>query len=498
MVRIYDATARVSGLLLAGGLHTLLTSPASRWFRLAFEDPELQDVPEFADWLQRSEDRIASAIQRPEANFHAQMSEVYTELVFFGTAAVFIEDRVATGGIRFSTRPLQELYLAEDASGRIDTIFRKFKWTARQAVERLGKNAPEKAHRLVEKEITEEKLEFVHAILPNQDFSLRSGTIPIGMGSKRWESVMISVEESRTVSRGGFRTLPIAISRWQKEPWEVYGRGPGWTALPDAQMLNEMKRVTLKAGQRAVDPPLLVDHEGVLPSDLHVDPGGIIPVNVVNAQLSPPVQPLQSGSDFQITDILLSDTRRQVQDAFHHRLVELIRDPNMTATQVLELSAQVQRHMAPIMGRQQTEMLEPILERTWEIEQHAGRLPPAPPQLEGRNIQIDYVSPLMRSQRSSDAQAIINLGTIVANLAQVDRSVLDVFDADVALREVAQALGVPPRVLRSSEQIELRRTAAAMNAEEEAQDQKVMMGAEVAQKGASALKDFASAQGGTA
>jgi hypothetical protein len=263
-------------------------------------------------------------------------------------------------------------------------------------------------------------------------------------------------------------------------------------------MLNEMKRVTLKAGQRAVDPPLLVDHEGVLPSDLHVDPGGIIPVNVVNAQLSPPVQPLQSGSDFQITDILLSDTRRQVQDAFHHRLVELIRDPNMTATQVLELSAQVQRHMAPIMGRQQTEMLEPILERTWEIEQHAGRLPPAPPQLEGRNIQIDYVSPLMRSQRSSDAQAIINLGTIVSNLAQVDRSVLDVFDADVALREVAQALGVPPRVLRSSEQIELRRTAAAMNAEEEAQDQKVMMGAEVAQKGASALKDFASAQGGTA
>lgn len=487
MVTIYDATARVSGLLLAGALHALLSSPATRWFRLAFEDPRLQDVPEFARWLSVAEDRLAAAMTRPEANFHAQMSEVYTELVFFGTAAVFVEDIPGQNRVRFSTRPLQEMFIAEDASGSIDTVFRRFTWTARQAIERLGKLAPEKAFRSQEKSVGEEKCHFLHAIFPNRDQTMgRMGRI--GMP---WQSVLISVDESRTISHGGFREMPVAVPRWQKEPWEVYGRGPGWTALPDTKMLNEMKRVTLKMGQRAVDPPLLVDHEGVLPTDLHLDPGGITPVNAVQSVLSPPIQPLPNGSDFRITDALIGDTRRQVQDAFHHQLVQLIRDPNMTATQVLELSSQIQRHMAPILGRLQTELLEPIIERVFAIEARAGRLPAAPVGISESELRIDYISPIARSQKSSDAQAIVNFFTIAANLSQVDPGVLDIIDADAGMREIGQALGVPPSVLRTSDEVAQRRAAAAANAEEQAELQQALAMTKALQQGTQAAKTAA-------
>jgi hypothetical protein len=474
-MRIYDDTSKVAGGLLAGALHSLLSNPAARWFSLRFEDERINQIPEAQQWLYQAENAVFTALSRPKANFHAQLSEVWLDLVYFGTGALFIED-IPGEGVQFSARSPAELFLSEDAAGRIDVVIRRFRLSSRQAADLFGMSEiPEKQQKDIDQGKPEDKNEYLHFILPNKD------EVPgmLGPRGMPWASVYLSVDSKEIVSEGGFQEMPMAAPRWQKETGEIYGRGPGWNALSDQMMLNEMKRVTLKAGQRAVDPPLLVDNEGVLGggSGLHVDPGGVTIINAVMAQLNPPVQALDSGSNFNIGERLIADTRVQVQDAFHHQLIQMIRDPNMTATQVLELSSQMQRHLAPILGRMTTELLEPTIERTFAIEARSGRLPAAPQPLQGVPLKIEYVSPVARAQKSSDAQAVIQWLTVLSNLAQIDPGVMDIPDTDATARALADSFGVPPTLTRSPEQIEAMRQERAQQAEQNQQLQQLSVGA---------------------
>jgi len=466
---VYDGTSKISGGLLTGSIHSLMTSPAQRWFALGFEDPRLQRDAEAAAWLDLSEKRLYAALAAPAANFHAQLAETYIDLVYFGTGAIFIDD-VPGQGVRFSTRPLQEMFLAEDPSGRIDTMVRRFKLSARQAVSLWGDKAVS-AGKALGGSSFEDTAEYVHIILPNEDLIEQN----IDASGMPWASFILSTTDAAIMSEGGFQELPIATPRWQKDAGEVYGRGPGWDALSDQKMLNEMMKVTLKAGQKAVDPTLMIDSGAVLPGDLVTHPGGTIMVDTIMANMNPPIQPLVSGSNFNISQALIADTRNSVQNAFLKPLVEAVRDPRMTATQTLELSAQMSRHMAPILGRQQTEMAEPILERVFAIEARAGRLPPPPPQIADQPLKIDYVNPIARAQQTSDARAIIDFSGVVTNLSQVAPEVLDIVDWDATTRELGEALGVPPVAMRDARNVAARRAAEQQLAEEAEQERQAVV-----------------------
>ncbi len=460
MQRIYDDTSKVSSSLLSGAIHSLMTGPFSRWFEYRFENPRLQEDDEASDWLKLAERRIYAALGAPQANFNAQLAETYIDLINFGTGAIFIDD-VPGVGVQFSTRPLQELYLAEDPSGRIDTIVRRFNLSARQAVELWG-NKAESAFRSVQAGKSEGPSEYIHMIMPNDDVIL--GNIDItGMP---WASVFISPTDKTILEEGGYQEMPMATPRWEKDPGEVYGRGPGWNALSNQMMLNEMNRVKIVAGQLNINPPVMID--SALPGDLNFNPGARIFVDTVMGSLNPPIQPILLGGDPRMTSEDIIDKRKAVQDSFHHQLIETIRDPRMTATQVIELSAQMQRHLAPILGRLQTELLEPLLDRVFAIEMRAGRLPlPIPDIISDTQIKVNYVNPIAKSQTTSDATAIIDFSRIVGEVGQMIPSALHIYDADNALRELAEALGVPPSAIRDSDAVEVIRQGEAQLAQEQ-------------------------------
>ncbi len=457
---IYDDTSKQSGSLLAGAMHSLLTNPATPWFDLRFADPDLNEIPEAARWLHMTTRTLRAAVNRPRARFHSQMAELYIDEVYFGTAALFVHDAMGDG-VRFSARPLREIFASEDESGVIDTVFRFFPLSNRQAISAFGDNAPE----LVKKQVDdkpEDMRKYLHAIYPRDDFMPSM----LDVSGMPFQSVIIDMDTKSSISQGGFHEFPIAIPRWSKDAGEIYGRGPGWEALSDQRMLNEMKRVRLKAAQKAVDPPLLVDSDSVLGKNLFTTPGSVIPINASSSILNPPVQALESRARFDVAQLETTETRQQVMDAFQHQLLEMIRDPRMTATQVLEISAQVQRHLAPILGRQQTELLDPVIERVFAIEARAGRIPAPPAELSGQDLRIEYVSPIARAQKANDAKAIIDVFTAASNLSQVDPGVLDVIDFDVGLRTLADAMSVPPTIIRSLIEVQERREAAAALAQE--------------------------------
>ena len=487
---IYDNTGMLAAGLLSGGLHTLLTNSATKWFKLKLEDDRLAESDIVGQWLQFAEDQMYSAFNRPEARFMPQMHEVYTDVVAFGTSALYIEDD-AGRGVRFSARPLAEIYVAENQFGVIDTFFQKIPFTARQALMEWGEGRVPKAKKLVDKGQPEEKLNFLRFIRPNNDV-VPGNHDRTGMP---WAATWLSQEEKRIVFKGGFHEMPLLVARWSTDAGETYGRGPGMQSLPNAKMTNEINKTTLKAAQKATDPPLLVDDDGVL-TQIRTSPGSI------NVQRSThlgrdAIRPLvTTNPDVGVNT--LERERVQVRAAFHFELLQLLQDPRMTATQVIELSNRTAQLLSPIVGRLQVELLEPMIDRVFAILLRQGRFGRVPEELADQDVRVEYVSPVARAQKDGDAQAIVELFTIGANLAQVDPSVLDNLDSDEAMRLIAKAKDAPLSVLRSPEVVLERREAAAKVAQEQAQLQQAVEGAGAISKVLPAITAANDAGGGEA
>jgi len=101
-------------------------------------------------------------------------------------------------------------------------------------------------------------------------------------------------------------------------------------------------------------------------------------------------------------------------------------------------------------------MLRPLISRSFAILMRQGVLPPAPEELQGLEIDIEYVSPLAKAQRGQDVQAIVQAMEILTPLNQL-APVMDILDTDAMASHLADVLGVPAKVLRSQGEIKQMR-----------------------------------------
>lgn len=417
----------------------MLTNPATRWFDLRLAQPTaLRGDPAARLWLQGAGEALIEAFN--ESNLAPQLHELYLDLGCFGTGCLYVE---ADGGdLRFSARHPAEIYVAENAHGLIDTVYRRFVFTARQAVQEFGAEALGARLRGAAAKTPDAEFGFVHAVFP------RAERGP-GRGDSRnlpYASVYVSVDDQTVVSESGYHEFPYMVPRWAKVSGEVYGRSPGMTVLPDVKMLNEICRTTLRAAQKAVDPPLMMPDDGFL-GPVRAMPGGI---NYYRAGTADRIEPLVSGGNIGLGLEIEEQRRALIRSAFFVDQLQLSGGPQMTATEVLQRSDERLRLLGPMLGRLQSELLRPLIIRSVGILGRAGRLPPAPPSLLGATLQIDYISPVARAQRAEEVQSMARAWEAVAPFAGANPEMLDLIDGDRLLRHVVDRLGAPFSVLRSA------------------------------------------------
>lgn len=449
--RLYDSTAIHANELLAAALHAMLTNPATRWFdlRLARSGPAGND-PAARAWLQGAGEALLEAFA--ESNLAPQLHELYLDLGCFGTACLYVEED--RGGLRFSARHPAEVFVAEDARGTIDTVYRRFTFTARQAAQEFGAAALGARLRGAAARTPDEEFAFVHAVFPRAE----RGAAAADSRNLPFASVYVSVEDRHVVSQSGYHEFPYMAPRWAKASGEVYGRSPGMSVLADIRMLNEICRTTLRAAQKAVDPPLMMPDDGFL-GPVRAMPGGI---NYYRAGSADRIEPLNAGGNVGLGLEIEEQRRALIRSAFFVDQLQLSGGPQMTATEVLQRTEEKLRLLGPMLGRLQGELLRPLIVRAIGILGRAGRLPPAPPSLAGRKIEIDYMSPVARAQRMEEVQAIGRAWEIMAPFAAADASMLDLVDAEKLLRHVAERLGAPASMLRRpGEVLRLRRAREA-------------------------------------
>jgi hypothetical protein len=308
----------------------------------------------------------------------------------------------------------------------------------------------------------------------------------------KYISYYICLTSRMIMSEGGYNTFPYAVSRYVTAPKEIYGRSPAMTVLPDIKMINEMSKTVIRAAHKIVDPPLLLQEDGVLQA-FNTRPGALN-YGGVDDQGRQVVQALQSNARVDIGMDMMEQRRKVINDAFLITLFQILVDaPAMTATEAMLRAQEKGALLAPTMGRQQSEMLGPLIERELDILARSGILPPMPEALaeRGGDVEIQYVSPLNRSQRAEEGVAILRTLEAIAPIAQLDPSVMMRFNPDAIVKELAEINGVPAKILRSDEEIAEMRQQQAQQAEAQA----LLQAAPVAANSAKTLAETAALSG---
>lgn len=448
---IYDSTAPIALGRFAAVMESMLTPRNQKWHRLVAGDSALKKDRQVRLWLEEANTILFKHRYSPKANFASQIHQNYMGLGSFGTGCVLIDELDSGPGMRYRAVHLGEIYFVENHQGIVDKALRKFPLTARQARQKFGEDNLPPQIKAALATTPEKTFQFLHCVKPREDVAYGRSDYK-GMS---YASYYVSHDYKLLISEGGYNTFPYAISRYVQAPGETYGRSPAMDALPAIKTLNEEKKTLLKQGHRAVDPVLLLHDDGIM--DGFSLTAGALNYGGVNADGRPMVHALQVGN-LAIGDKMMQDERAVINDAFLVTLFQILTEsPEMTATEVLERVREKGMLLSPTMGRQQSEMLGPMIERELDLLARQHLLPPMPPALQEARGEYDiqYDSPLSRAQRAEEAAGLQRTVQWALEVAQVTQKqeVLDRFDWDTIVPDMADIQAVPARWLLGDEAV---------------------------------------------
>lgn len=486
--KVFDSKPMIALDRSAAVMDSMLTPRQAKWHNLRTSDETLNRDFSVQDWFHRVNNILFAARYSPKANFAGQNSERWISTMAFGTGVIFT-DFEAGSGLRYRCVNLRDVFILENHQGVIDTVYRCFKYTARQAAQRFGADAlPESIRKCLDDvKRQHDSFEFVHCVMPRTDYNSERADAR----GKPWASYYVAVKDKQMVSEGGYTSFPYSVSRYVTAPDEVYGRSPAMSALPDIKMLNEMAKTDIRAVHKLIDPPILLHDDGILGGGsmtVNMRPGGLN-VGGVDRNGRQMIQPFGTGARVDIADTKMDQRRQAIDDAFLVTLFQiLVETPRMTATEALIRAQEKGMLLTPTMGRQQSEALGPLIEREIDLLAFHRVLPPMPQALieAGGEYEIVYDSPMSRMQRAEELVGVQRTMELLAPFAQIDPTVLDIFDRDELARLTAEVSGVPTPVLRSPEALR------QLRADRAEQEQQAMM-MQAAQPLAGAMKDVAQA-----
>lgn len=472
-LKLFDSTAQQSNELLAGALHGMLTSPSMIFFGLSSGDPAIDERDDVRKFFAESTRRIHQVLNN--SNFQTEMHEVYLDLACFGTATMIIEedDRDL---IRFSARQIKEIFVAENNKGVIDEVYRMFKWDAKQIAQEFGEA---NLHRDVEEALKKgdgKKFCIIHAVYPME--------LNVETKVFKYHSQYMLLEQCHMLSEGKMRQFPYIVSRWSKGSGEIYGRSPAMTALPDVKMINEVMKTVIRGAQKTVDPPLMLPDDGmVLP--IITKPGGL---NYYRAGTGDRIEPFGNDARVDFGFQMLDDMRLRIRQAFYIDQLQLNQGPQMTATEVMQRTEEKMRLLGPMLGRQQSELLRPMIDRIFDVmlKKNVIEADEIPPVLSGRKLDVQYSSLIAKAQKSADVQGVLRTLEAVAGIAQFDPSALDNFDANKIVRHIAKLTDIPQELLRDNREIQQMRESRAQQQQQMMQQQQQGMALDNVQKAADA------------
>jgi len=151
----------------------------------------------------------------------------------------------------------------------------------------------------------------------------------------------------------------------------------------------------------------------------------------------------------------------------------------LNVPQVLEMQGEKAVMLGTVVGRLISDCFDPLVDRVFQIEWNAGRIPPPPDilvqQMGGSRITVHYMGPLAQAQRRLfRTQGIYQSLEALRPLAEIRPDVYDNVDLDVMSREIMEATGLSAKVIKDPRIVAKERAALAQQIAQEKQTQMML------------------------
>ena len=489
---IYDNSGTRALRTLGAGMMSGATSPARQWFRLATPDPELNSFTPVKLWLDDVTKRMQRVFQK--SNTYRTLHQMYEELGCFGTsAAIMLPDFQDV--IHHYPLTCGEYCISTDSKGRVCTLYREFDMTVSQMVKEFGlENCSVSVQNMYRTGSLDQWVPVIHAIEPRADRDIgKRDSKNMPFGSWYFE---VGGEDGQFLRESGFMQFPALVPRWSVVGGDIYGNSPGMEALGDIKQLQHEQLRKAQAIDYQTKPPLQVP-ASMKNRDVETLPGGISYYDGAANNGIKTAFEVNLNLQYLLNDIV--DCRERVRGAFYADLFLMLANmPNtrMTATEVAERHEEKLIMLGPVLERLHNELLSPLVDMTFTRMISSGLIPPAPQELQGMDLNIEFVSMLAQAQRAIGTNAVDRFVGNLGAIAQMKPDILDKFDQDQWADVYADMLGVDPSLIVADKDVALLRDARnrALAAKEQAavmqqQSQTVKNMAQAPTQGQNALTD---------
>ncbi len=477
--KIYDNTGTRALRVLAAGMMAGMTSPARPWFRLTTSDPDLDESAAVKSWLAEVT-RIMQMVFA-KSNTYRALHSMYEELGAFGTASTIVLSNYDTV-IHHYPLTAGEFAIATDAEGKVNTLFREFQMTVAQAVGQFGySNCSGTVRNLYDMGRLDQWLTVMHAIEPRT----QRDTTKRDARNMRWKSVYFEKagSEDQLLSESGFRDFTALCPRWAAAGGDVYGNSPAMEALGDIKQLQHQQLRKAQGIDYKVRPPLQAP-TSMSKSQVDTLPGGISYVDAAT-----PSGGIRSAfeANIDLSHLLadIQDVRERIKASFYADLFLMLANgtnPQMTATEVAERHEEKLLMLGPVLERMHNEILDPKIEMTFARMLEAGIVPEPPEELQGAELNVEFVSMLAQAQRAIATNSIDRYVMSLGTIAAIKPDVMDKFDADRWADTYADMLGIDPELIVPSDKVALIRQQRAQAAQAQQQAEMLSQGADAAAK----------------
>lgn len=474
--KIYDTTAYLSARTLSSGMMAGVTSPARNWKRITTSDPDLAEFGPVREWLEVVDKRMTNYFLR--SNLYNTLPSLYGDLGVFGTPAMMMEedfDEVS----RFYSFPVGTFRLAKDYRGRINVFLREFQLTVRQVVEHFGRepgkmgqpdwsNISLGTRNLWDKGQYEFKVDIVQVIEPNENY------IPGKMEAKfkkfsscyyergNQQSSGESLNRGVLLKESGYSYFPVLAPRWQVTGMDVYATDcPGMASIGDIKQNQFGEKRIAQAIDKMVNPPMQAS-SSLKTSKASIISGDITWLDDQNRDFFRPTHDIRI--DLSHIENKQEQVRQRIKRAFFEDLFLMLASSDRreyTATEITERKEEKLLAIGPVLEQLNQDVLDPLIDNQFYLMNQQGLIPPAPPEIQGSELKIEYISVMAQAQKMVGIGAMDRLLQTASAIIQMNPGSANKIDFDQFIDQYADSLGTSPRIVRTDEKVEEIRQAQA-------------------------------------
>lgn len=485
--KIIDSTGTRAVRVCAAGLMAGMTSPARPWFRLETADKELMQSANVKQWVNFCTELMRTIFAR--SNTYRSLHSIYEELITYGTAADIVLDDF-DDVLRHYTLTAGEYAIGTNHRGVVDTLYREFDMTVAQIVTEFVYNATTQTFdwsvvspsikNLWDNHGRDKWRSVLHAIEPRMGRDVKSPMARDMAFTSNY--IEIGYDKGGFMRESGYKSFPALCPRWHVSGGDVYGNSPGMEALGDAKQLQHQQSRKALGIDYQVKPPLAV------PTALKNHPLSTLPGGVAYIDAGGKGDTIKSMFDVNINmqHLLgdIQDVRQRLNSTMYVDLFLMLAQDDRSGVTAREIS---ERHeekllmLGPVLERLHNELLKPYIDNTFDKMIEAGLVPPPPDELQGQELNVEFVSMLAQAQRAVGVSSVDRLIGTVGQMAQFKPEVLDKLNTDEIVDQYSEMLGVDPNLIVADEQVAIIRT---QRAEQQAAAQQAAQAEQVAQTAA--------------